>query len=197
MAACSMHESNELKLVVGLGNPGREYAETRHNVGFKTIDLLAEHLNIDLKKRKFAARFGTGHYKGKQVILIKPWQFMNQSGHSVAVAKGFYHIDLQDILVVMDDMWLSPGTIRLRASGSTGGHNGLADIIEKLGTEHFSRLRIGIGRPERQDPYDYVLSDFTDEQKPLIRQAIEKGKQAVLKWITDGIEKAMNEFNVK
>ena len=191
-----MYDSNKIKLVVGLGNPGREYAETRHNVGFKTMDLLAEHLKIDLKKRKFAARFGIGSFEGKQVILLKPWQFMNQSGRSVADAKGFYHIDLKDLLVVLDDMWLQPGTIRLRASGSAGGHNGLADVIEQLGTERFSRLRIGIGRPDQQDPYDYVLSEPASEQKPLLNQAIEKGRDAVLRWLTVGIEKTMNEFNV-
>lgn len=188
-------DMSEIKMVVGLGNPGTEYVNTRHNVGFKVIDLLAKNLGVDVKKRKFSARFGAAGYAEKRIILLKPWQFMNLSGQAVATAVGFYKLDLSELLVVLDDMWLEPGRIRLRTAGSAGGHNGLADVIEKLNTEKFSRLRIGVGRSEPQDAYDYVLSEPTEQQKPLIEKAIENAKDAVVCWLECGIEKAMNEFN--
>jgi len=186
---------SELKMVVGLGNPGAEYADTRHNVGFKVIDLLAKDMVIEVKKRKFGARLGLTDYAGKKLILLKPWLFMNRSGQPVAAAAGFYKLDLTSLLVVLDDLWLEPGRIRLRAAGSAGGHNGLADIIEKLGTEDFSRLRIGIGRSDPQDDYDYVLSEPTEQQELLMEKAVENAKNAAVYWLENGIEKAMNEFN--
>ena len=186
---------SEKKMIVGLGNPGVEYADTRHNVGFKVLDLLAELFEIEVRKRKFAARFGQGEFGGRSIILLKPWRFMNLSGQSVATAVGFYKLDLSDLLVVLDDMWLEPGNIRLRASGSAGGHNGLADIIEKLGTEEFSRLRVGIGQSSETDSVDYVLDEPGKQQKPLIEQAIVMAKEACLCWIKNGIDKAMNQYN--
>lgn len=185
----------ETKMLIGLGNPGAEYADTRHNVGFKVIDLLAGSLKIDITKRKFKARFGSSQFEGNKIILFKPWQFMNQSGHPVATATLFYKIDLHNILVITDDMWLEPGKIRIRASGSAGGHNGLADIIEKLGTEDFARLRVGIGQSGQQDAYDYVLSVPDRQQKPLIEKAIELARDAALCWLEFGIDRAMNKFN--
>lgn len=186
---------SEFKMVVGLGNPGAEYVNTRHNVGFKVIDLLAKNLSVDMKKRKFGARFGSNNFEGKQLILLKPRQFMNLSGQAVAAAVGFYKLDLSDLLVVLDDMWLEPGKIRLRPAGSAGGHNGLADIIEKLNTEKFSRLRIGIGKSDTDDAYDYVLAEPTEQQKLLIQKAVEIAKNAVICWLKHGIETAMNDFN--
>ena len=135
----------QMKMVVGLGNPGEEYADTRHNIGFKVIDSLAKALAIDVRKRKFGARVGLGEFGDKKLILLKPWQFMNRSGEAVAKAVGFYKLPLSELLVVTDDMALEPGRIRIRAKGSAGGHKGLADIIEKLGTNQFGRLRVGIG----------------------------------------------------
>jgi PTH1 family peptidyl-tRNA hydrolase len=186
--------SNGVKMVVGLGNPGREYADTRHNMGFRVIDLLAQMLAIKLTRRKFGARFGLGEFAGNQLILLKPWQFMNRSGQAVATALGFYKLDAADLLVVTDEMSLEPGRIRLRAKGSAGGHNGLADIIEKLGTEQFARLRIGIGQGDA-DSVDYVLSEPAEAEKPLLEEAIERARDAILCWIECGIQTAMNRFN--
>ena len=186
------------KVVVGLGNPGNEYADTRHNTGFKVIDALAEKLNIEVKQRKFGARFGSGEFSDKKLILLKPWTYMNRSGQSVATAVGFYKLDLSDLLVVTDDLALEPGRIRVRAKGSAGGHNGLADIIEKLGTIEFARCRVGIGsvgNEIRQNQVDYVLSEPTATQKPLLEEAVQRAKDAVLCWIEYDIETAMNKFN--
>jgi len=185
----------ETKMVAGLGNPGAEYVDTRHNVGFLVIDSLAEALGIEVRRRKFGAVFGLGEFADKKLILLKPWQFMNRSGEPIAAAVGFYKLGVSDLLVVTDDMALEPGRIRIRAKGSSGGHNGLADVIEKLGTESIGRLRIGIGQSDREDAVDFVLDEPTDEERPLLDEAIAKAREAVLCWIKDGIEAAMNEFN--
>lgn len=182
-------------MVVGLGNPGDEYVDTRHNTGFKVVDWLAEALTTDIKKRKFGARFGLGEFSDKKLILLKPWQFMNRSGQAVATAMGFYKLALSDLLVVTDDLSLDPGRIRIRARGSAGGHNGLGDIVEKLGANEFGRLRIGIGDNGRMDSAVYVLKKPRMEERPALDEAIERARDAVLCWIEHGIDKAMNEFN--
>jgi PTH1 family peptidyl-tRNA hydrolase len=185
----------DMKIVVGLGNPGDEYVNTRHNMGFKVIDSLAKSLNIEVKKRKFGARFGSGEFSDNKLILLKPWQFMNRSGQAVATAAGFYKLGVGDLLVITDDMDLEPGQIRIRAKGSAGGHNGLADIIEKLGTNEFARCRIGIGRSGEDDAVDHVLDKPAKEEGPLLAEAIERARKAVFCWIEYGTEKTMNEFN--
>jgi len=185
----------DMKMVVGLGNPGDEYTNTRHNTGFKVIDSLAKVLEIEVRKRKFGARFGSGEFADKKLILLKPWQFMNRSGQAVATAAGFYKLSLSNLLVVTDDMDLEPGRIRIRAKGSAGGHNGLADIIEKLGTNEFVRCRIGIGQSGEQEAVDYVLDKPTKAEKPLLTSAIERARDAVFCWIRYGFETAMNKFN--
>jgi len=185
----------DVKMVVGLGNPGAKYVDTRHNIGFNVIDSLADRLGAKVKKRKFGARFSETKFADKKLILLKPWQFMNRSGQAVATAMGFYELAASDLLVVIDDMALAPGRIRIRAKGSAGGHKGLADIIEKLGTKEFARCRIGIGAACKLDPYDYVLDKPTDAEKPLLDEAIVRAQDAVLCWIECGIEKAMNQFN--
>jgi PTH1 family peptidyl-tRNA hydrolase len=185
-------------MVIGLGNPGKEYADTRHNTGFRVIDALAEALGIGVKKRKFGARLGKGEFSNKKLILLKPWTFMNRSGQAVATAVGFYKLALNDLVVVTDDLALEPGRIRLRPKGSAGGHNGLADIIEKLGTNDFARCRVGIGSGGEelwQSQVDYVLSRPTEKQKPLLDEAVVKAKDAVLCWVEYDIETAMNKFN--
>jgi PTH1 family peptidyl-tRNA hydrolase len=182
-------------MVVGLGNPGKEYIGTRHNVGFAVTDALAETLNIKVKRRKFGARFGESELDDDKLILLKPVQFMNRSGQVVATAVGFYKLPIENLLVVTDDMALDVGRIRLRAKGSAGGHNGLNDIIQKLGTEEFARLRVGIGSAGQQDAYDYVLSRFDEQQAPLIEAAVARARDAVLCWLKQGIETAMNEYN--
>ena len=185
----------ELKIVVGLGNPGKEYAGTRHNVGFKVIGLLADELRIELSKKKFGAVLGTGEFGGKKLILLKPWRFMNLSGQVVADAVGFYKLALSDLLVISDDMALDVGKIRVRAKGSSGGQKGLLDIIEKLGTDEFGRVRVGIGASGQIELHDYVLSRPGKEEAELIDQAAKRAKDAVLSWLENGIEAAMNEYN--
>ena len=186
---------SDMKLVAGLGNPGGDYAGTRHNIGFRVMDLLAEALNIEVRKRKFGARFGVGEFADKKLIVLKPWQFMNRSGQAVATAVGFYNLNAADVLIVTDDMDLEPGRIRLRAKGSAGGHNGLADIIEKLGTHEFARCRVGIGRSPERDAVDFVLDKPTKDERPLLDAAIERTRDAVLCWIEHDIETAMNQYN--
>ena len=203
------YETRDTKLVVGLGNPGAEYADTRHNLGFKVIDSLAQALGVTVRKRKFAARFGQAEFADKKLILLKPWQFMNCSGQSVTTVVGFYKLTLSNLMVATDDMALEPGRIRIRAKGSAGGHNGLDDIIEKLGTNEFARCRIGIGHPRYQmsdtrfsssieypeSSIEYVLDRPSREEKVLLDEAILRARDAVLCWIEHGIEKAMNQFN--
>lgn len=184
-----------MRIVVGLGNPGRAYAGTRHNLGFRVIDALAETLSIRVRKRRFGARFGETEFADRKLVLLKPWQFMNVSGQVVATAVGFYELPVSDLLVVTDDMALEPGRIRLRAKGSAGGHNGLADIIERLGTQEFARCRLGIGQCGSPEAYDYVLARPSREERPLLDEAVEKARDAILCWIQFGIETAMNQFN--
>jgi len=186
---------SDMKLVAGLGNPGGDYADTRHNIGFRVVDLLAEALEIEVRKRKFGARFGLGEFAHKKLIVLKPWQFMNRSGRAVATAVGFYKLNVADVLVVTDDMDLEPGRIRIRAKGSAGGHNGLADIIEKLGTNAFARCRVGIGRSCEQEAVGFVLDKPTELERPLLDAAIERARDAVLCWVESGVETAMNQYN--
>ena len=184
-----------MKMVVGLGNPGDEYVDTRHNTGFKVVDLLAEQFSTDVRKMKFGARFGVAEFSDNKLILLKPWQYINRSGQAVATAVGFYKLALSDLLVVTDDLSLEPGRIRIRAKGTAGGHNGLADIIEKLGTNEFGRLRIGIGSSGCEDSAAYVLRRPRPAERPVLDEAIQQARQAVLCWIQHGIDRAMNEFN--
>jgi PTH1 family peptidyl-tRNA hydrolase len=184
-----------MQMIVGLGNPGKKYAETRHNVGFKVIDLLGGVLGIEVGKKGFGGQVGKGEYTGKQVILLKPQQYMNLSGMPVAEAVGFYKLNLKDVLVVLDDMWLEPGQIRLREKGSAGGHNGLADVIEKLGTENVPRLRVGIGQAPSDGAVDYVLSEPDRKDAAMVNEGIQQAKEAAICWLEEGIETAMTKFN--
>jgi PTH1 family peptidyl-tRNA hydrolase len=185
----------EVRLVVGLGNPGPEYAETRHNLGFKVIEALEDSLGIEVTQRKFSARLGAGRYAGRKVLLMMPQTFMNRSGQAVATAVGFYQLDLGDLMVVVDDMALEVGVLRVRAGGSAGGHNGLADIIEKLGTDRFARCRVGIGARRGAAAVGYVLGRPVSEEKVLLNRAILRARDAVRCWLECGVEKTMNEFN--
>ncbi len=185
----------EVKLVVGLGNPGPEYEETRHNLGFKVIEALEEALGIEVKQRKFGARIGEGVCVGNKVILMKPWKLMNRSGECVATAVGFYKLDLRNLMVISDDRALEPGAIRIRARGSAGGHNGLADIIEKLGTDEFARCRVGIGQCPSALAVEYVLGRPRPRERPLLNEAILRARDAVLSWLQFSLDQTMNEFN--
>ena len=188
-------DMSRMRMVVGLGNPGSEYARTRHNMGFMVIDALGGLLGIDTRGRKFGARFGSGVYRDDKLILLKPWQYMNRSGQAVATALGFYKLSPDDLLVVTDDMALEPGRIRIRPRGSAGGHNGLADIIARLGSSDFARLRVGIGPCGRQDAADYVLSRPSEDEWPVLERAVEASREAVMCWLQEGIDIAMNRYN--
>ena len=184
-----------MKLVVGLGNPGPEYAETRHNLGFKVIEALDASLGLGVKQQKFGARIGEGHCQGRKVMLMEPWQFMNRSGQAVATAVGYYKLDLADLIVITDDLALEPGTVRVRAKGSAGGHNGLADIIAKLGSNEFARCRVGIGQCPGAWTTDYVLGRPREQERAPLNEAILRARDAVLCWLEAGIARTMNDFN--
>ncbi|HDP70213.1 MAG TPA: aminoacyl-tRNA hydrolase [Actinobacteria bacterium] len=183
-------------LVVGLGNPGTEYEETRHNLGFKVVEMLAETLRIPIEKKSYKSLWGKGSVNGEDMYLAKPQTYVNLSGESVmAILKGL-RLDISSLLVICDDLDLPLGTIRIKFLGGSGGHNGLKSVIEVLGTEDFGRIRLGIGRPlGRQDPAAYVLKPFTKTQKEEMKFAIKEASEAVLAIMRDGYEVAMNEFN--
>ena len=184
-----------MKMIVGLGNPGKKYAETRHNVGFKVIDMLGGVLGIEVNRSSFGSHMGKGEYAGNQVLLMKPMQYMNLSGQPVADAMGFYKIELKDVLVVLDDMWLGPGQIRLRASGSAGGHNGLLHVIGKLGTENVQRLRVGIGQCETGQAIGHVLGEPDKDEAELVKQGMSRAKDAAMCWLQEGIGVEMTKYN--
>lgn len=184
-------------LVVGLGNPGKEYAATRHNVGFMVVDQLAEEIGIKVEKNKFKALVGEGFVGTEKVILAKPQTYMNLSGEAVLDIAGFYKIPAEKVIVILDDMDLPVGKVRLRMKGGSGGHNGLKSIIYQLQTEDFARLRIGIGKPapERQT-VGYVLGKFGDEEREAMTEALSKTAKAVLEIMESGVERAMNKVNI-
>ncbi len=188
-------EARQLRLIAGLGNPGKEYSGTRHNIGFEAIDMLAALLGAEVKKKKFGSLVGEAEHDGKKLILMKPQEFMNCSGQAVATAAGFYKVAASDILVITDDMALEPGRIRVRASGSAGGHNGLADIIEKMGTTELARLRVGIGKAPGPQWRDWVLTRPSAEDRKLLDAGLVKARDAALCWIEKGAAAAMNVFN--
>lgn len=183
-------------LVVGLGNPGKDYAATRHNVGFMVVDLLADELGVKVDKVKFKSLIGEGRLGSEKVILAKPQTYMNLSGEAVLDIVDYYKIPPEKVVVIVDDMDLPAGRVRLRMKGGSGGHNGMKSIIYQLKTEEFSRLRIGIGKPapERQT-VGYVLGKFADEEKGIMQEALRKSVEAVKEIIEAGAERAMNKVN--
>jgi peptidyl-tRNA hydrolase, PTH1 family len=182
----------QIRLVAGLGNPGPEYAATRHNVGFVVVDRLAADLETTWQK---SAKWEALTAKSGNVLLMKPMCYMNHSGWSLRAVADFYKIEPQQILVVLDDLALPLGRIRLRAEGGTGGHNGMESILARFGTERIPRLRIGIGAAPQEGAVDYVLGHFFDEEKPVIRSVIERAVEAVKCVIDNGLVSAMNKFN--
>ncbi|MEK6540442.1 MAG: aminoacyl-tRNA hydrolase [Deltaproteobacteria bacterium] len=195
-------------LIIGLGNPGTKYKNTRHNIGFMAVDYLSGANSIKCSNLDFNSQWGRGIICEREVILAKPQTFMNLSGKAVKALSGFFHKESEDIIVIYDDIDLDLGAIRIRAKGSSGGHRGMESIIEQLGTKNFPRIRLGIGRPrdERQeargkrsevDVAEYVLSPFSKEEKATLKQVLEMIKDAVDIIVKDGIEKAMNRFNKK
>lgn len=184
-------------IIVGLGNPTPEYKGTRHNVGFEVIKVLADRFNIEMDALKHKALFGRGVIDGHKVILAMPQTYMNLSGESVRQLVDYYKSDFTtELIVVYDDINLKPGQIRIRKSGSAGGHNGMKNIITHLSSEEFTRVRIGVGeKPKGYDLADYVLGHFTGEEKTLMEGAYIDGANSIIKILNDGVDAAMNEFN--
>jgi PTH1 family peptidyl-tRNA hydrolase len=192
-----------MKLIVGLGNPGTQYTRSRHNMGFMCVSYFGKKHGIEFDKKQNEARTGQGVIEGIPVVLARPQTFMNNSGQSVSPLMNKFGVNIADLLVIYDDLDLPLGRIRLRMDGSAGGHNGIKSIIAHLGTKDFARLRIGIGRPTapvgntwgERDIIDYVLREFAPEERQPIEEAITKASEAILSFIIEGGEKAMNKFN--
>ncbi len=185
-----------MKLLVGLGNPGKRYDGTRHNIGFVVIDRLAAAPGIGSFQDRFDAEVAEWHEAGDKILLMKPQTFMNLSGRAVREAVDFYQIDQKDLLVICDDMALPLGKLRFRARGTHGGHNGLRDIQQHLGSTEYSRLRIGVDVPDgEKDAVDHVLGKFKPSEKPAIEDALQLAVQAAALWVGQGIQKCMNQYN--
>ena len=185
-------------IIAGLGNPGREYENTRHNAGFMVLDALADKLGADISERKHKALCGKAVIGGQKVILLKPQTYMNSSGESIRAAADYYKVAPEDILVIYDDISLAPGQLRIRAKGSAGGHNGIKSIISHLGCDTFPRIRVGIGGEKHpgQDLADYVLGHFSGEEKEKLDEALENVVKAAELIAMDEIDEAMNRYSV-
>ncbi len=186
-------------LIVGLGNPGKDYENTRHNIGFDVIDKLAEQENIGVLEKKHKALFGKGYIEGQKVILAKPQTYMNLSGESIRELIDYYKIDeKEELIVISDDISLEPGQLRVRKKGSAGGHNGLKNIIQHLGHDEFIRVRMGVGeKPKGYDLADYVLGHFNKEEQKVMEDAAEMAADAIRTIIKEDVDAAMNRFNGK
>lgn len=183
-------------LIAGLGNPGAQYQQTRHNAGFMVLDALAKKHGADFQSWQNLGEYAKLSLHGNEVLLAKPMTYMNLSGQLTGALARFYKIPAENLLVCFDDMSLNLGDIRLRASGSAGGQKGMKNIIEVMGTDKIARLRVGIGpRPEKFDAADFVLSRFSKTELPLLQEAVNKAVEALDVCLTDGLEKAMNQFN--
>lgn len=184
------------RLIVGLGNPGKEYESTRHNVGFLTVNVLAGKLRIKPSRQVHQSLVGEGQWGGDKIVIAQPLTYMNLSGRAVRGLVKAYRIEQADLLVIHDDLDLPLGRLRLRPSGSAGGHKGLQSIIENVGTSDIARLRIGVGRPEsKKAVVGYVLSRFEPEEEELLKQVLEQAAQGVLLWVKRGLTPAMNQVN--
>ena len=183
-------------LIIGLGNPAEEYSKTRHNMGFNTINKIAEQYSIKINKKKFQGLYEITTIEDKKVILVKPQTYMNLSGNCVKEIADFYKVSPEKILVIYDDMDIEPGKIKIRKKGSSGGHNGMKSIIQMIGTEEFPRIRIGIGRPKHNgDEINYVIGAIPEEETSKLNEGVEKAKDAVIEILKNGIDSAMNKLN--
>ena len=184
-------------LIVGLGNPGKEYEKTRHNAGWRAIDLLADKLSCKIDKAKFQGMYGQTKYAGGKLFLLKPLTYMNLSGKSVLQLSAYFHVPPQRIIVLFDDISLEPGRLRIRADGSAGGHNGIKSIIAELGSQEFPRVKIGVGakKNEQQDLADWVLSAFSPGEEKALVSALDRAADAALCIIDKGIPEAANRYN--
>ena len=190
-------KANESWLIVGLGNPGKEYERTRHNAGFRAVDLLASKLGCKIDKSKFQGLYGQVNYGGKKLMLLKPLTYMNLSGRSVLQLSAYFNIPPQRIIVMFDDISLEPGRLRIRADGSAGGHNGIKSIIQEVGSQAFPRVKIGVGaKPNPEyDLADWVLSTFSAKEEKALAVALENAADAALAVIDHGVPEAANRFN--
>jgi PTH1 family peptidyl-tRNA hydrolase len=186
-----------VKLIVGLGNPGKEYERTRHNVGFRVIERVAERWRIDMLTEKFHAWFGGGWIGEEKVVLLRPTTFMNRSGQAVMAAGRFYRLTEADLLVIYDDVALDVGRLRIRKQGSAGGHNGLSDIIRRMGTDGFCRLRVGIGNAPGAVRTSHVLGRFSADEEAVVESALSRAADAVETWVRQGADATMNAYNVE
>ena len=189
--------SDNTWLIVGLGNPGPEYAKTRHNIGFRCLDILAEKLGCPVDKGKFQGLYGQTTYHGNKVYLLKPLTYMNLSGRSVLQLSAYFQIPPQRIIVLFDDISLEPGRLRVRGNGSAGGHNGIKSIIQELGSQEFPRVKIGVGAKPHPDfdLADWVLSAFSASEEKALAVSLENGAKAVLTILDDGVSAAANAYN--
>ena len=184
-----------MKLVVGLGNPGRRYAKTRHNLGYRTVDLLAERWGASVTRERFSGLAGLASFGGQEIMLLKPTTFMNRSGESVLAARQFYKLPLDDVMVVLDDLDLPVGRVRVKRGGSSGGHKGLTDVLRRLGTDDVARIRIGIGSAAGRGTVDHVLSRADEDESVVLDRGVAVATDVVVCWIREGVERAMNRFN--
>lgn len=185
-----------MKCIVGLGNPGRKYRKTRHNIGFMIIDELASRYDVKLRRKKFNGKYALLHNHGSKVILLQPQTFMNLSGESVQAFMSYYNIETEHLLIIYDDLDLPTGKIRLRKQGGHGGHNGVRSVIDHLGTKKFKRLRVGIGRPITPMPViDYVLGKFDKNEIENAQYGIKRAADACEAWLTEPFDQVMNTYN--
>jgi len=190
-------KKNDAWLIVGLGNPGREYEKTRHNCGFRAIDVLSGKLGCKVDKLKFQGLYGQANYAGGKLYLLKPQTYMNLSGRSVLQLSAYFHIPPQRIIVIFDDISLEPGRLRIRSDGSAGGHNGIKSIISEVGSQEFPRVKVGVGakmHPE-QDLADWVLSTYSPAEEKALESALERAADAALCIIDKGVPEAANRYN--
>ncbi len=192
-----LFKDKETWLIVGLGNPGKEYARTRHNCGFRALDILADQLGCKVDKGKFQGLYGQCSYRGRKLLLLKPQTYMNLSGRSVLQLSAYFNVPPQRIIVMFDDISLVPGRLRIRSDGSAGGHNGIKSIISELGSQDFPRVKIGVGsKPTPEyDLADWVLSSFSAQEEQALKPALERAADAALCIIEHGVPEAANRFN--
>jgi len=191
-----MAENQAVYLIVGLGNPGAQYRHNRHNAGFMLVDRVAERLGVKFTRLESKALVTKGEHQGRRVVLAKPHTFMNLSGQPVGALSRFYKVPVENLLVAYDDVDLPLGTVRIRPGGGSAGQKGMASIIERLGTQEFPRLRLGIGRPPgRMEAADYVLQDFSAGEQELLKLTLDRAAEAALVFVAEGLEAAMNQYN--
>lgn len=183
-------------LIVGLGNPEKDYSNTRHNMGFNVVNQLARQYDIEINKNKFQGLYGNGMIEKEKVILLKPQTFMNLSGKSIREIIQFYKIEMEQLIVIYDDIDIEAGEIKIRKAGGAGTHNGMKSVVQELNSQNFKRIRVGIGKPERkEDLMEYVIGAIPKEEKEKLDKGIQLAKEAIIEMIKNGIDTAMNKFN--